>query len=194
MFQEQSKRRRAGPRQDVPSRTQSRDHSPAGHLSPQSLIPKADAPWLSLSFGRHSAAPQLVGTGPHPCLVCADSESQKESQGLRPQTEGKAGTWPRSSTLQRRRSSASSPQRTDGWDPSRIQEHRAQEQATSPTHHFGLEGRLDLPVLEFLPVDPPEEGMFPHVPLPLWPATQPLAWVFGHQLESSRKRVRWVMW
>lgn len=38
---------------------------------------------------------------PHPCLVCADSESPQESRGLRPQTEGEAGTWPCSSILQR---------------------------------------------------------------------------------------------
>lgn len=64
----------------------------------------------------------------------------------------------------------------------------------SLTHHFGLEGWLDLPVLEFFPVDPPEESVLPNVSLSLWPATQPLAWVFGHQLEGSRKRMQRVTW
>lgn len=42
------------------------------------------------------------------------------------------------------------------------------------TYHFGLEGRLDLPVLEALPVDASEEGLLPDVPLPLRAAAQAL--------------------
>ena len=57
----------------------------------------------------------------------------------------------------------------------------------APTHHFGLEGWLDLAVLQLLPVDPPEEGMLPHVPLALGPAAQPLPGVLGHQLEVGEK-------
>ncbi|TNN36596.1 hypothetical protein EYF80_053238 [Liparis tanakae] len=42
--------------------------------------------------------------------------------------------------------------------------------------------RLDLPVLEAFPVDAPEEGVFPDVPLTLCAAAQTLGRVFGHQL------------
>lgn len=63
----------------------------------------------------------------------------------------------------------------------------AQTRAASWTHHFGLEGRLDLPVLQLLPVDPAEEGVLPHVPLALGPTAQPLGGVLGHQLRRERE-------
>lgn len=50
------------------------------------------------------------------------------------------------------------------------------------TYHFGLEGRLYLPVLEALPVDASEEGVFSDVPLSLRAAAQTLGRVLGHQL------------
>lgn len=57
------------------------------------------------------------------------------------------------------------------------------------THHFRLEGRLDLPALQLLPVDSSEEGMFSNIPLTLRPTAQPLARVLGHQLESRGEDV-----
>lgn len=56
------------------------------------------------------------------------------------------------------------------------------------THHFGLERWLDLPVLQFFPVDPPEEGVLSDIPLSLGPAAQPLGGVFGHELERKRRK------
>lgn len=73
-----------------------------------------------------------------------------------------------------------------GGDPQDLGD-RGPESGGAPTHHFGLEGRLDLPVLQLLPVDPPEEGVFAHVSLALGPAAQPLARVLGHQLEGRRE-------
>ena len=60
------------------------------------------------------------------------------------------------------------------------------------THHFRLEGRLDVPVLEAVPVDASEEVVLPDVPLPLRPAAQALGRVLGHQLgwPGSTGRVR----
>lgn len=149
------------------------------------------APTALSVLGRgHSAAALLVGTGPRPCRVCANSENQQESGGLKPQTEGKAGTWPfflpHPAEVRGHRPPLS--RETEGaTTPLGFGKMGLRSRPRPPTHHFGLEGRLDLPVLEFLPVDPPEEGVLPHVPFPLGPATQPLAGVFGHQLESSRK-------
>lgn len=56
------------------------------------------------------------------------------------------------------------------------------------THHFGLEGRLYLPVLQALPVDASEEGVFSDVPLSLGAAAQTLGWVLGHQLLVGRNK------
>lgn len=56
------------------------------------------------------------------------------------------------------------------------------------THHFGLERWLDLPVLQFFPVDPPEEGVLSDIPLSLRPTAQPLGRVFGHKLERKRQK------
>ena len=71
--------------------------------------------------------------------------------------------------------------------PSRRKPRNPRKKGRAPTHHFGLEGWLDLAVLQLLPVDPPEEGMLPHVPLALGPAAQPLPGVLGHQLEAGEK-------
>lgn len=71
--------------------------------------------------------------------------------------------------------------------PSRRKPRDPRKKGRAPTHHFGLEGWLDLTVLQLLPVDPPEEGMLPHVALALGPAAQPLPGVLGHQLEAGEK-------
>lgn len=55
------------------------------------------------------------------------------------------------------------------------------------THPFGLEGGLDLAVLETVPVDASEEGVLLDVPLPLGAAAQTLRRVFGHQLGGIRR-------
>lgn len=71
--------------------------------------------------------------------------------------------------------------------PSRRKPRIPRKKGRAPTHHFGLEGWLDLTVLQLLPVDPPEEGVLPHIPLALGPAAQPLPGVLGHQLEAGEK-------
>lgn len=58
------------------------------------------------------------------------------------------------------------------------------------TYHFGLEGRLYLPVFEAFPVDTSEEGVFSDVPLSLSAATQTLGWVLGHQLLIVRNKMK----
>lgn len=50
------------------------------------------------------------------------------------------------------------------------------------THHFGLEGRLDLLVLQPLPVYAAEKAVFPDVPFAFSTTAQALGRVFGHQL------------
>lgn len=49
-----------------------------------------------------------------------------------------------------------------------------------PTH-FGLEGRLYLPILEAFPVNASEESVFSDVPLSLRATAQTLGRVLGHQ-------------
>lgn len=56
------------------------------------------------------------------------------------------------------------------------------------TYHFGLEGRLNLPVCEAFPVDASEEGMVSDVPLSLTTAAQTLGWMLGHQLLNVRNK------
>ena len=47
------------------------------------------------------------------------------------------------------------------------------------THDPGFEGRLDLPVLKPLPINPPEEGVSSHVLLPLVTAAKSLQRLLG---------------
>lgn len=84
-----------------------------------------------------------------------------------------------------------SPGRRVGGTPPGLGGLGLRKQAAPLAHHFGLEWWLDLPVLQFLPVDPPEEGVFSHVPFPLGPAAQTLAGMFGHQLESRGEDLRY---
>lgn len=108
----------------------------------------------------------------------------RNAGGFRHRTEGKAaaGHFP----CRAQGSPPSALQEKGGWSP-QDQGNRGPGSGGALTHHFGLEGRLDLPVLQLLPVDPPEEGVFAHVPLALGPAAQPLARVLGHQLEGGRE-------
>lgn len=55
-------------------------------------------------------------------------------------------------------------------------------------YHFGLKGRLYLPVLEAFPVDTSEEGMFSDVPFSLRATAKTLGWVLGHQLLIVRNK------
>ena len=68
----------------------------------------------------------------------------------------------------------------------REREHKRESESTIDVrlipHHFGLEGGLDLSVVEPVPVDAAEEGLLFDVPLPLRPTAQTLGRVLGHQL------------
>ena len=54
-----------------------------------------------------------------------------------------------------------------------------------PTHDFGFERRLDLPVGDLLPVDPPEELVALDVLLALLPASQTLRRVLDQKLKRD---------
>ena len=57
------------------------------------------------------------------------------------------------------------------------------ENLQRPTHDFGFEGRLDLPVGDLLPVDPPEELVALDVLLALLPASKTLRRVLDQKLK-----------
>lgn len=52
------------------------------------------------------------------------------------------------------------------------------------THDLGFEGRLHLPVLQLLPVNPPEEGVSSHVLLALGTTTQSLQRLLSQELKG----------
>ena len=54
------------------------------------------------------------------------------------------------------------------------------------THDFRLERRLDLAVLDFLPVDSPEEEVTPNVVLPFVAAAKPLGGVLRQELKEGK--------
>ena len=58
------------------------------------------------------------------------------------------------------------------------------------THDFRLERGLDLPVLDLLPVDPPEEEVSSDVLLALVPAAQPLGRILSQELREKDKLLR----
>lgn len=163
--------------------------------------PRAELPWLSKSFSGRWAAVLLertVSTAPPPLRPPPAARSvltlsQQWSWFLRSQKEGKADSRPLFPPCRGQGSLAASLPK-NGWVRHLRDLGKHDSETGLPlTYHFGLEGRLDLPVLQFLPVDPPEEGVFTHVPLSLGPATQPLAWMLGHQLEGGRKELMCIV-
>ena len=56
------------------------------------------------------------------------------------------------------------------------------EERRAGTHNLGFEGRLDFPVLQLLPVNPPEEGVGSHVLFSLWTTPKTLQGLLGQEL------------
>lgn len=125
--------------QGLTSRNFSPRNSNPKHTCPSSLI-VLQGRRCSLLIGMHNGnrppPPRWTQTPPH-CLVSLYCQSQQESWLLRPQNRVHwyLAIFP---TLQREKG---------GWDTARIWGTGLRKPAAPLTHHFGLEGWLDLPVL-----------------------------------------------